>query len=414
MSSRLGYILLQTFLMLVSPICSFVVSLRFYKNELTQIFFIVFAFYFGFFCGHFHDLDVHYYEFMQYYVGHSLLDILNNPLTFSHGHEPYHFILKYIVSRFTTSSQVFGGVACASYYFFFLFFFRQFKSFYQKPMMLSVAMCLGIICLVVEFWWYSNIRFWAGGYFLAGMYMKYVNTEKRRYLVLALLAPLFHFSLVTADLALILNFILNYLGKFVRFGLLVLSLFVRSLNIDFVPLLLKYVPWANENLAMGVVNKTTRKSVLSYMQSYRQEGNIVYNLRPYIILLLGLMVLGILRFAKARFDKRYSPLFFMFLTLFSVANFGYADMYFYNRFSLMSFLFLWMYVFVVMYSNAALMRRNNLLLVIILILPLIYFFITPITQFRSYILQPELFFGNFFMDWDGNALDIDYHRRLIR
>ena len=398
----------------VSPLISFIFALRTYKNYISQFFLLVFAYFFGYYCGHFHDLDGHYYEFMQYYVGASFIDIISNPLTFAHGHDIYHFFIKYIVSRFTSSSQVFGGVACVCHYFLFLLFFNQFRPYFKNRMNLISGLLLITVCLLVEFWWYSNMRFWAGGFFFAAMYLKYINTGKKIYFIWSLFCPLFHYSLIALDVALLLNLILNIIPKLFRYLLLGFALFIRSLNVDFVPLLLKYIPWAKENLSMGVVNKTTRKSVLNYMQQYRETGNIVYTSRPAIILGIGVLILILFKILRIPRDKNLIPVYYMFLTIFTMANFGYADMFFYNRISLVAYVFLWAYIFMMSVKYQAYFQGRTLTFAIILLPLIMYLFLTPIAQVRQYVLHPELLFGNFFMEWDGNALDIDYHRRLIR
>lgn len=408
MHTKAGYFLLQCLLTLISPILSFVVSLRLYKNGISQVFLLVFAFFFGFFCRHFYDESVHFYEMQAYYAGYSLSEILNNPLVFAHGHDLFHFIVKFLVSRFSTDEQVFGGILCLLHFSLFLFFFRQLKPFYSKYVSFSSGMMLIIFCLVVEFWWFSNLRFCSATFYFGGFYLKYCNSRKIQYLLLSLLSPLFHFTFLAIDAVVLLNFILTYCHKSFRYILLLFSLFVRSLNIDFAPFLIKHVSWLRENMSYAIVNTETRQGVLNYMKDFRQNGNIVYNSRPYILLFLGLFVLFIFKRLKIEKDEQYSALFYMFLTIFTVANFGYGDMFFYNRMTMISLLFLWAYIFIINVKYYPLSKKANLLLSCVLFLPMLFFLITPIVQFRHAILQPELWFGNFFMDWNGNNLDLDY------
>ena len=99
MYSKGRYFLLQSLVMLVSPITSFLIALRFYKSTVSQIFMLVFAFYFGM---HFYlawDISKHYVNMRMFYCDKSLTEILNNPFAISDGLDFYHVALKYIISR---------------------------------------------------------------------------------------------------------------------------------------------------------------------------------------------------------------------------------------------------------------------------------------------------------------------------
>ena len=78
MYSKGKYTLFQTVLMIASPISSLFVSLRFYKNTISQIFFIIFAYYFGYDCGFVNDLMHHFVDMRNLYVGQSLKEVLGD------------------------------------------------------------------------------------------------------------------------------------------------------------------------------------------------------------------------------------------------------------------------------------------------------------------------------------------------
>lgn len=408
--NRSLYFIFQAMLALISPIVSFTMSLRTYKSAVSQFFFIVFAFYFGCHCRFFYDISFHYYEFLTYYVGHSFIEIINNPLTFIHGHDLFHVLVKYGISLFTSSQAVFGGVFCAIHFGMFLFFFRQLKDSYLKHISYASGLMLLTVCLVFQFWWYSNFRYCCAVFYFGGFYLKYVNSNKPIYLLLAALCPFFHYTASIFTGVIIIELLYKYVfkAKFFRYAALALSLFVRTLNYDFVPFLVQHIPWLNENMSYAVVNTESRKKVVAAQQAYRDEGNIVYNIRSYVLLLVGLFVLYLFKTCKVPSANKYKPIFYMFLTIFTLANFGYGDLHVHNRLLQTSMLFLWSYIFIISVEYGHLMMHRNMLLCVILILPVVYFFITPIFQFRAAILQPELFFGNFFMDWSGNDLDVEY------
>ena len=95
------YVILQLLLMLISPITSFIVCLRFYKSTISQIFMIVFAFYFGMLMEVGNDLANHYNNMQLYYAGKSISEILRNPLIYGMGHDYFHVAVKIFVSRFS-------------------------------------------------------------------------------------------------------------------------------------------------------------------------------------------------------------------------------------------------------------------------------------------------------------------------
>ena len=410
MLSKTGYFLLQCLLVLISPILSFLVALRCYNNSISHVFFVVFAFYFGYHCAFFYDISFHYYEFSAYYVGHSFFSIINNPLVFSHGHDIFHVLVKYAISLVSTSKEVFGGVFCAIHFALFLFFFKQLREAYSKKISTSSGLILITVCLVFQFWWYSNFRFCCAVFYFGGFYLKYIRTRNPINLLFAALCPLMHYTLVALDAALVLELLYKYVfkAKALRYIVLVFSLVIRSFRIDFVPFLVKHVPWVRENMSYAVVNSESRKIVLKEQEAFREGGNFVYNVRSYVLLLLGLFLIYFFKRCHAKTNGKYLPAFYMFLTIFTLANFGYADMHVYNRLMQASMLFLWAYVFMVSVENAPILRHRNLVLTLILVLPVLYFFITPFAQFRNALLYPELFFGNFFMDWTGNESDAGY------
>ncbi len=410
MFSKAFYFLIQCLLTLVSPILSLAMSLKFYKSAISQLFFVVFAFYFGYFCHFFFDESYHYKEFMNYYVGFSFSEIMQNPLVFVHGHDYFHVLVKFIVSRFTESHNVFGGVFCAIHAGFLVFFLRQLKQFYLTKTTKTSVLILITVCVVFEFYWYSTLRFNTATFFFAAFYLKWVMHKNPLYLVLAAMAPLFHYSFLAVDGAIMLELSFRYVfkHKYFRYAFLGLSLFIRSLNIDFVPLLLRHIEWMRKNMSYAIINENTRANVLSVQQTLRESGNWVYNFRPYLLLILGLGSLWLFRHWGLPKDTRYIGIFYMFLTLFSVANFGYGDMFFYDRMFQVSLLLLWAYVFIMSVKYYSMSNRGNLLLFCILLLPTIFFVITPFVQFRNSVLNPELIFGNFFMDWDGNDYEVGY------
>ena len=401
------YIIIQSLLIVLSPISSLLVSLRMYKSTISQIFFVLFAIYLGYYMGFVYDLMRHFQDLPMLYRGRDWNEIVNDFRVYYLGSDYYHIIVKYIVSRFTDSRQVFGAVASGLYAISFVFFFRQFRRYYlEKNSYFSVVLLL-CVSTVVEFFWYQGFRFWIGVYVFMGFYIKFINTKNYWYLLGTLLAMFFHFTLVVLVGTVVLNRLLAFTGKYVRWLLVGFSLFIKSLNIDFVPLMLRYIPWTN-GLGIALTDEKIRGNTLEHMAEMREMGNSVYNNRMTFMIFCGLLFMLFLRKIKVPFDKHYGKMFYFAMTLYTIANFGYGDITFYTRFLQAAVLMFYCYLFIISVKNKRAISKYSMTLFIVALLPLGYSVAIALAQIRAYLFHPELIFGNFFMEWDGNALNIDY------
>lgn len=402
------YILLQIALFTVSPISSFLLTLRLYKSAISQVFFILFATYFGFYMGFVFDLMRHYQDMLSFYVDRPLDEILNDPRIFILGPDYYHVTVKYLVSRFTTSHAVFGSTVAFVYASSFMFFYGQLKQFYSKRLSYFSILLLICVVTVVEFWWYQGVRFWTGVFFFMGMYLKYINTSKKGYLFLSLLSIYFHYTLITVVLAALINYGLSFVSKYYRYGIFAFSFFYKTLNFDFVPLLLKYVPWARDNLSIAITDERIHNNMRDYIAEFRASENVVYGYRLPFLAFAAIIVLLIFKLNKIKFNHNYLLVFYLSITIWSIANFGFGDITFYQRFFEVAVLSLYVSVFALSATYQKQVKRYRLALTLFLILPVLYAILPTFVQYRALLMQPELFFGSFFMEWDGNALKINY------
>lgn len=401
------YILFQALLIVVSPMVSLLVSLRMYKSSISQIFFILFAIYLGYHMGFVYDLMRHYQDIPMLYIGRDWNEIIMDFRVYYLGSDYYHIIVKYIVSRFTDSRQVFGAVASGLYATSFIFFFRQFKSFYKENISLFSIMLLLCVSTVVEFFWYQGFRFWIGVYIFMGFYLRYLNSRKWYYLLATMSVVFFHFTLMVLVGAAILNWLLSLTSKYLRLVLVGFSLFIKSLNIDFVPLMLRYIPWTN-SLGIALTDEKIRGNTLEHMAEMREMGNVIYNNRMGFLILVGLFFMFIWKRLKVPFDKQYDKLFYYAVTMFTIANFGYGDITFYTRFLQAAVLAFYSYLFIISVKYKNYTKNWNLTLFFIACIPFIYSLASAFAQIRAYFFHYELLFGNMFMFWDGNALNMKY------
>ena len=405
MYSKGKYALFHLAMMLISPLTSFIISLRFYKSPVSQFFMIVFAYFFGSHIGLGWDISHHYLNMRDYYFNRSIMEILNNPLIYIIGADYFHIVLKIILSRFQVSPAVFGGVMAAIYATLFLNFFREFRSFYNNKVPLLCGMLLLCVVFIVQYYWFYGVRFYPGFFFFAGFFMRYVNTRKIRYLFISSLCVLFHFALIVLPIAVIVNWLLKIIGVWLRWLLLFVSVVYRFVAEDFVPILLKYFP----NLPFlqdSVTNKNIRKEVLNHMQDVRETGNYFYLYRDPFILVFGFLILIYLLYKKVNLQSKYTILFGLFLTLFTFVNFGYADLTFSDRVLKISLVFFYSFLFVVVYNNYDLLDRYRLVLMVLILIPLLYSVVSQLVEQREYLFNINLFLGNFFSDWHGGLTDL--------
>ena len=97
-------------------------------------------------------------------------------------------------------------------------------------------------------------------------------------------------------------------------------------------------------------------------------------------------------------------LFTMFLTGYTISNFGYGDIIFFDRFMKVSVLMLYTYLFIVITKNYHMVSGYNIIFMIVVFIPLLYSILTPLVSQRALLYHIDLFFGNFFTTGLGGAL----------
>lgn len=146
----------------------------------------------------------------------------------------------------------------------------------------------------------------------------------------------------------------------------------------------------------------------------RAYGNIFYRYRSSFLLLCGGAILFLFWRNKVPFDKRYRVLFYMFLTLYTVVNFCYGDLTFFDRFFQITLVLFYSYLFVVSVKYYDRLKHVNFLFMCMALIPMAYALLSPLIEEREYLFHCELLFGNFFVDWDGNALNFPYEWRFYK
>lgn len=404
MLSKGKYIIIQCLIMLVSPFASFLVALKFYKNPLSQIFMLIFAFYFGMHFYLANDISMHYINMRMYYTNKSWMQVVSSPGALGNSLDYYHIVMKYLISRVTQSREIFAAINCTLYSAMFLFFFNQFREFYKKFLPVSCGILLLCVVFTVEFYWYQGIRFWIGVFYFAGFYLKFINTGKKRYLLFSALCVFFHYTLVNLLLILIANWILSKMWVWIRVILLGLSFFFRVASIDFMGWIIKNIP----GLDLGARTVSyIHEDMIKRMRELRENANLFYAYRTDLMIIFGILILMILWSRRVVFNPKYLQLFFFAITIYTAVNFAYAELIFYDRFSKIAVLMFYSFLFITAYQNYEKIKGVSLIIMILAFIPMAYAILTPIVEMRNHMFFNELWFGNFFIDWNGGMAD--YH-----
>lgn len=387
------YALLMTILFFVSPFLTFVISLCLFRNVISQIFFVAFAFYFGWQVGPNMDLLNHYHNYLTF-LGKSLWQMFVDPYTLYIGKEPFHFLFKYILSIFRASERVFAGCACAVYAACFILYMRQIRQYFQHLNLIKLIILIGA-AVAIEFHWFFGLRFWTGAFVFMIFYVKYMVTKNKLYLLLTPVCLLFHVVLVIfvgcAFLAEIirsvkLQYILlavSFFYKYVDFGF---AKFVASL--PFVKMFYK-TNYQSQDLQTFLAQKT---------KDYLENGNIVYRLRLPIMIFGIFFTLFLLWIKNKNVNKVFPQMYGMFLITFAVANFGYSDMIFYGRVLKMATLVGYAYLFMVISQKENVNTIKSLFVKSIMGGIVLFGLATALVEERMFLLNIPLWFGNFFTE----------------
>ena len=168
------------------------------------------------------------------------------------------------------------------------------------------------------------------------------------------------------------------------------------------------IPFFNSIVGESRTSEYTYSSILKHSASYREIANPYYYYRQDVLLISGLLLLMLMWSRKVVFTKQNLTLLFFFMTLYTIANFGYTDISFYTRFYKASLIFFYAFLFVLSFENYEKIKGISLIIIIVALVPLLYEIATVVVEQRNNLLNKELFFGNFFIDWHGGS-----QKRLI-
>ena len=99
-------------------------------------------------------------------------------------------------------------------------------------------------------------------------------------------------------------------------------------------------------------------------------------------------------------------MFFFALTIYTVVNFAFAELIFFDRFLKLAVLLFYSFLFITAYQNYDKIKGVSLIIMILSFIPMLFEILTPIVEMREHLFYKELWFGNFFIDWSGGMTDV--------
>ncbi|MBR5638862.1 MAG: hypothetical protein IKW83_03765 [Muribaculaceae bacterium] len=333
-----------------------------------------------------------------FFVNKTWKEIVSNPYALMAGKDYYHVLLKFLISRVSDSREFFCAVNCTLYSAMFLFFFNQFKIFYKNFLPVSCGILLLCVVFTVEFSWYQGVRFWIGVFYFAAFYLRFINTGKKRFLILSAGCVFFHYTLVNILLILIANWLLSKIWVWFRAILLGISFIVRSMNIDFMKWIIKNVPELDlGSRTVGYIHDDMQKGA-AYA---REHANVFYAYRLDLMLVFGILILMVFVNRRVKFNPKYLQIFFFALTIYTFVNFGYAEMILYARFFKIAILMFYTFLFITAYQNYDKIKGVSLIIMILAFVPMVYAILSSVIEMRAHLFEKDLWFGNFLSDWNG-------------
>lgn len=385
------YIITQIFAILFFPIISLILSVIRYKDPISLIFFTIFAFRYGYIVDCHNDLEVHYLSLLRL-NNLGFINSLSDPEILSLGIEPYHFVLKYLISQISLDSKVFAGICASIYSLFFCILFRQYYCTYKERIKFVQILVLCGIIFTVEWQWYFGIRFWSGAFCFLIFYTKYILHKKIKFLFFSFSCLLFHFALLPLPLIGIISFILKEKINILHI-IALCSIIIRTYSINLYVILSK-LPIINTSIKSEYLSESNGEHSQQFTIEYREVGNIFYQNRIHILFLSLAFCFFLLWKKNTNFYKPYNQMYAFILILIILSNLGYSNFTFYDRFSKLTVLLMFclLALLLVQEKNKWLTEKR---FIIYLMLPsIIYAILTTTVMLRARLLNLDLWFAN--------------------
>lgn len=391
-SDKIEILVFQTIGFVILPILSFITSVINYKSRISQVFFILFAFYFGWKIDCVLDLENHYANFRSYFIGHSLSDVFSNSSVYGIGKEPYHVLFKYIVGHISTNSHFFAGCAAAVYASIFILFFRQLRPFYSKRQLAIQFLIMCGIVFTVEYYWYLGLRYWTGAFFFLAFFIKYINSGKRKDLLISFCAVLFHAAHGIEILAVLIAVALQDRRK-ILCAIAAVSVIMKTTS-NWMYVVLAKFPILKFLVKDSYYDSGIQSSIEERGEFFRSEGNFVYQMRSDVLFGTAVVLLVMLWWKNRKLNESYPFFYAVILSLFSVTNFLYMDIIAYERTFKLLIVLLFTYLYFLLQSKNNTWIGKNVFIVGTVAVIVIFSLLTAIIQQREYLMNLDVWFGS--------------------
>ena len=339
MNNSKSYIATSWFIFIIWPFFSFVNALRDVSNRSNQIIFLAFSFLFGY--SVFYSTgggDIMRYELgfnqVANYRWNDFFFFLKHPLSIERYNfyeinamnskpDIYALSLSFFVSRFTENPRWFWAFASSIYTFTVLHFFNSIKyevNWVKNSFSQSVFF-IALLLIVPFFVGVTGIRFWPALFIFTTYSLKFFNDRKLKYLLLASISMLFHYTFLFPLIIMLLTSIIPN-SRFIFKVLTLVGITLFTVN----------TVTSSLNLFSSVASTFEETSIEKSMESYGNEEILEsrkenYNRTNwyvrfnqfsifYFLVFIGILdVLGVFRYEENSFLYRTYPLFFIFLLL---------------------------------------------------------------------------------------------------
>ncbi|MBO5345609.1 MAG: hypothetical protein J6A44_01735 [Paludibacteraceae bacterium] len=393
---KIVYFIVQCLLFLVSPLLSLILCAIYYKEYVSQFFFVLFAFYFGYQTDVYLDLANHYNSWLYFYNhGVSLYNFYDEMRHL--GSEPYHFIMKGLCFFFSKSSRFFGGFFAAVYACWFLTFFNKLRPFYMRKMHYFQMLALCGVVFAVEYYWYLGMRYWAGVFFFLCFYLKYIFTGNRKYLYISCCALLFHFAHIIIIICVLAT---EFLHKFIKlkYIILLISFVYRFFGDSVVYYMMPRIYFLKGILGSEwYYREESLNSLSNKMLYFREYGNVVYQNRENICLFVLLSIFYLIWRQNKRFYLKFHKLYTFIIYVWCVVNFVYnGGLTLHERVFKFFILLLFLFLFLVLNDERNQKIEKNYFMKGVFILLICFIIATAVVQQREHLFDLSIWVGNLF------------------
>ena len=393
---KIVYFIVQCLLFLVSPLLSLILCAVYYKEYISQFFFVLFAFYFGYQTDVYLDLATHYAS-LKYFVDPNVNPWVHPMVTYL-GNEPFHFVFKYVVSFFSTDSRFFAGAAASIYAFLFLAFFNRLRPFYLQRMSQYQILALCGVVFCVEYYWYMGLRYWSGVFFFLCFYLQYIFTARKKFLYISCGALLFHFVHIIPVLCALVVELFKRTPK-VKYVVLAISFFYRFFGGPIVFYFMQRFSYFKDIIGKErYFDPDFQKVILQDAEWIEMYGNVVYENRQYVCFIVLMTIYYLIWRVNKNFHLQYNKFYSFVIYMFSMSNFVYhSGEVLDERISKFFVLSMFIYLFLILGNEKNQNINKNNFIKIIFVLLIVFIILTAIVEERQYLADLSIWFGNVFV-----------------